>query len=83
MKKINLDDTLPNADDKLIMNIMAQEYHFRSDGNGLGVKELEEVFDYTTETLRNKLKNLYERGLLEKVKGRPVTYKISRDYLEN
>ncbi|TJX14976.1 Fic family protein [Tissierella creatinini] len=82
MKKIELDETLSNIDDKVIMNIMAQEYHFRSTGNGIGVEELGGVFDYTPETLRNKLKNLYERGLLEKVKGRPVTYKISKNYLE-
>lgn len=83
MKKIELDDNLSNNDEKNIMAIMAQEYHFKSTGEGIGVKELKEVFDYTSETLRNKLRNLYERGLIEKVKSRPVTYKISKNYLEN
>ena len=85
MEKINNDDSLTSKDEKDIMGIMAQEYHFRSRSHseGIGVKELEQVFDYTAETIRNKLRKLNERGLIEKVKGRPVNYIISRSYLEN
>lgn len=85
MEKIDNDDSLISKDEKDIMGNMAQEYHFSSIPNseGIGVNELRQVFDYTAETIRNNLRKLNERGLIEKVKGRPVGYIISRDYLEN
>lgn len=84
--KIESDEDLLNKDEKNIMSIMAQEYHFKSYTSGVGVKELKElkeVFNYTPETIRIKLKKMYERGLIEKVKSKPVKYIISRSYLEN
>jgi DeoR/GlpR family transcriptional regulator of sugar metabolism len=43
------------------MVIMAQEYHFDSSRDGLGVKELQEIFPYTDNTIRKKLKELHEK----------------------
>ncbi|MDD4088509.1 MAG: Fic family protein [Tissierellia bacterium] len=83
MKKIENDKILINADEKEIMNIMSQEYHFNAHSSGIGVKELQTIFDYTPETIRNKLRSLYDRGLIEKVSGKPVKYTISKSYLEN
>lgn len=82
-EKIINDDHLVNEDEKNIMSIMAQEYHFNSSRDGIGVVELKEIFHYTDDTIRKKLKELHEKGLLSKVKGRPVKYIISKDYLEN
>ncbi len=82
MEKIKTDDTLKNEDEKIIMSIMAQEYHFNPSTDGIGVVELKDVFDYTDETIRLKLKDLYDRGLVEKIKSRPVKYIVSREYLE-
>ena len=83
MSKIENDDGLKNEDEKNIMGIMAQEYHFNPLSEGIGVSDLRAVFDYTDETIRVKLKDLFERGFIEKIKGRPVKYLMSRDYLEN
>ncbi len=80
--KITEDTNLINEYEKNIMRIMAQDYHFSSSSEGIGVSELMETFDYTDETIRKKLKELYEKGLLEKTKGRPVKYRISKNYLE-
>lgn len=65
------------------MGIMAQEYHFNSSREGIGVKELKEVFTYTDDTIRSKLKAIYEKGLIDKTKGRPIKYIISNNYLES
>jgi DeoR/GlpR family transcriptional regulator of sugar metabolism len=65
------------------MNIMSQEYHFNPFSTGIGVKELQSKFNYKPETIRNKLKTLCERGLIEKVSGKPVKYVISKSYLES
>ena len=65
------------------MEFMAQEYYFDSSRDGAGVKELKEVLSYTNNTIRNKLKELHEKDLIYKVKGRPVKYILSRNYLEN
>lgn len=83
IKKIETDDILSNRDEKNIMGIMAQEYHFDSSRDGLGVKELQEIFSYTDNTIRKKLKELHEKDLIYKVKGRPVKYIISKNYLES
>lgn len=83
MSKIENDDGLKNEDEKNIMGIMAQEYHFNPLSEGIGVSDLRAVFDYTDETIRVKLKSLFDRGFIEKIKGRPVKYLISKDYLEN
>jgi Fic family protein len=83
LKKIESDDSLLNADEKEIMNIMSQEYHFNPFSTGIGVKELQSKFNYKPETIRNKLKTLCERGLIEKVSGKPVKYVISKSYLES
>lgn len=83
MEKIDKDENLENDDEKVIMGIMAQEYHFNSLREGIGVKELKEVFDYTNATIRKKLRNLHKKNLLEKVKGNPVEYVISKEYLES
>lgn len=83
MEKIRSDNELKNEDEKEIMSIMAQEYHFRSTADGIGVEELQKVLDYTSETIRLKLKKLYDRNLIEKVKGRPVKYIITQSYLES
>lgn len=82
-EKISIDENLPSEDEKQIMNVMAQEYHFNPSADGIGVNELKEVFDYTDETIRLKLREVYAKGLIEKIKSRPVRYVISRDYLEN
>lgn len=82
MNKINSDEELLNSDEKEIMSIMSQEYHFNSYSEGVGVDELQSIFSYTSETIRNKLKNLNNRGMIEKIKGRPVRYIISKSYLE-
>ena len=65
------------------MSIMAQEFHFNPSKEGIGVTELKPVFGYAEDTIRIKLKKLYERGLVEKIKSRPVKYVISSKYLEN
>ena len=83
IEKIEKDDNLSNQDEKNIMSIMAQEYHFSSSRDGIGVKELKEIFSYTDDTIRKKLKELHEKELICKVKGRPVKYIISKIYLEN
>lgn len=83
MEKIKSDEDILNSDEEKIMTIMSQEYFFNFISEGIGVNELQEVFDYTDETLRNKLKSLYTRGLIEKVSGKPVKYKISKSYLES
>ncbi len=83
MEKIKSDEAILNSDEEKIMTIMSQEYFFNFINEGIGVDELQEVFDYTDETLRNKLKSLYTRGLIEKVSGKPVKYKISKSYLES
>lgn len=83
MSKIENDDGLKNEDEKNIMGIMAQEYHFNPLSEGIGVSDLRAVFDYTDETIRVKLKGLFDRGFTEKIKGRPVKYLMSGDYLEN
>lgn len=83
MEKIKSDEAILNSDEEKIMTIMSQEYFFNFISEGIGVDELQEVFDYTDETLRNKLKSLYTRGLIEKVSGKPVKYKISKSYLES
>jgi len=83
LKKIESDEILFNADEKEIMNFMSQEYHFNTHSSGIGVKELQTIFNYKPETIRNKLKGLYERGLIEKVSGKPVKYIISKSYLES
>lgn len=83
MSKIENDDGLKNEDEKNIMGIMAQEYHFNPLSDGIGVSDLRAVFDYTDETIRVKLKSLFDRGFIEKIKGRPVKYLMSGDYLEN
>ncbi len=83
IEKIKDDKNLLNEDEKVIMSIMAQEYHFNPLIDGIGVKELKEVFDYTDETIRIKLKRIHERGLIDKIKSRPVKYVISREYLES
>ena len=82
MEKIKDDDTLKNEDERIIMDIMAQEYYFNPSTDGTGVAELKGVFDYTDETIRLKLRDLFNRGLVDKIKGRPVKYMISREYLE-
>ena len=82
MEKIRNDDG-KNEDKKNIMSIMAQEFHFNPLSEGIGIADLRDVFDYTDETIRMKLKNLFDRGLVEKIKSRPVKYRISNDYLEN
>lgn len=83
MEKIKRDETILNSDEEKIMNIMSQEYFFNFNTEGIGVNELQKVFDYTPETLRYKLKNLYVRGLIEKISGKPVKYMISKSYLES
>lgn len=83
MEKIKSDEAILNSDEEKIMTIMSQEYFFNFISEGIGVDELQEVFDYTDETLRNKLKSIYTRGLIEKVSGKPVKYKISKSYLES
>ena len=83
MKKIESDEELLNSDEKEIMKIVSQEYHFKSYADGIGVNELQSVLNYTPETIRNKLKKLYDRGLIEKVNGKPIKYIISKSYLEN
>ena len=83
MYKIKNDDELKNEDEKNIMGIMVQEYHFNSLSEGIGVSDLRYLFDYTDETIRVKLRDLFDRGLIERVKGRPVKYLMSKDYLEN
>lgn len=83
MKKIQEDEELQKEDEKEIMSIMAQEYHFKSTKDGIGVEELQEAIGYTPETIRLKLKKLYDRNLIEKVKGRPVKYIITQSYLES
>lgn len=82
-KKIKTDEILLTHDEKNIMGVMAQEYHFNSSRDGVGVKELKEIFPYTDNTIRKKLKELHEKDLIYKVKGRPVKYMISKNYLEN
>ena len=82
MGKIKGDDTLKNEDERIIMDIMAQEYYFNLSTDGMGVAELKDVFDYTDETIRLKLKDLFNRGLVDKIKSRPVKYMISSEYLE-
>lgn len=84
--KINDDDSLVNEFEKTIMSIMAQEFHFNPRNDGVGVKDLKSLggtFNYTDETIRIKLRKIHERGLIEKIKSKPVKYVISRDYLEN
>ena len=83
VNKIESDDILSNDDEKNIMLIMAEEYHFSSSRDGMGVKELKEMFSYTDATIRKKLRDLDERNLISKVKGRPVKYIISKEYLED
>ncbi len=83
MEKIRNDNNLFNEDERIIMEFMAQEYYFDSSRDGAGVKELKEVLSYTNNTIRNKLKELHEKDLIYKVKGRPVKYILSRNYLEN
>jgi Fic family protein len=83
MNKIKNDHELKKEDEKNIMGIMAQEYHFNPLPKGIGVSELKDIFGYTDETIRMKLKSLFDRGLVEKIKSRPVKYLISKDYLEN
>ena len=68
---------------KILVSIMAQEYHFNSSREGIGAKELKEVFTYTDDTIRSKLKVIYEKGLIDKTKGRPAKYIISNNYLES
>lgn len=82
INKIESDDSLSSDDEKSIMTIMAQEYHFSSSRDGMGVKELKEIFPYTDATIRKKLRDLDEKNLISKVKGRPVKYIISKEYLE-
>lgn len=82
ISKIKDDITLKNEDEKNIMSIMAQEYHFNPLTDGIGVVELKDVFDYTDETIRLKLRDLFNRGLIYKIKRRPVKYIMSREYLE-
>ncbi|TCK93159.1 Fic family protein [Natranaerovirga hydrolytica] len=83
IKRIESDEKLSNADEKNIMSVMAQEYHFDSLRDGIGVNELKKILPYTDDTIRKKLKNLCENGLIDKVKSRPVKYIISKNYLEN
>jgi len=83
IEKIEIDEVLLDEDEKNIMSIMAQEYYFNPSRDGAGIKELSQVFDYTDETIRKKLKTIYEKGLIEKIKSRPVKYIISKHYLEN
>ena len=83
MVKIDGDQNLSNDDEKTIMQIMAQEYYFAFSRDGIGVAELKEVFSYTDNTIRSKLKELNEKDLIHKVKGRPVKYILSKNYLEN
>lgn len=83
MVKIDGDQNLSNDDEKTIMQIMAQEYYFALSRDGIGVAELKEVFSYTDNTIRSKLKELNEKDLIHKVKGRPVKYILSKNYLEN
>lgn len=83
MRKIDNDRDLTNDDEKVIMEVMAQEYYFNFSRDGIGVRELKEVFSYTDNTIRNKLKGLHEKDLIYKVKGRPVKYILSENYLEN
>lgn len=82
VNKIESDDSLSSDDEKNIMLVMAEEYHFSSSRDGIGVKELKEMFSYTDATIRKKLRDLDERNLISKVKGRPVKYIISKEYLE-
>ena len=83
MVKIDGDQNLSNDDEKTIMQMMAQEYYFAFSRDGIGVAELKEVFSYTDNTIRSKLKELNEKDLIHKVKGRPVKYILSKNYLEN
>lgn len=83
MEKIKRDNTLKNEDERIIMGIMAQEYHFNPSSEGIALLELREISDYTDETIRVELKKLFERRLIEKVKSRPVKYIVSKSYLEN
>ena len=83
IEKIESDENLLNKDEKAIMAIMAQEHHFRLSRDGIAVKQLQEVFNYTSETIRIKLRKMHERGLIEKVQSRPVKYIISKKYLED
>ncbi len=82
IEKIGKDEALTNQDEKTILGIMAQEHHFNSLADGIGIEDLKEVFNYTNETIRLKLKELYNKGLIEKIKSRPVRYVISKGYLE-
>lgn len=82
IEKIKSDNSLSSDDEKGIMGIMAQEYHFSPSRDGLGVKDLKELFPYTDSTIRKKLRDLNEKNLISKVKGRPIKYIISKEYLE-
>ncbi|OLS03217.1 Fic family protein [Tissierella creatinophila] len=83
-EKINNDERLVDNDEINMVFILAQELYFTNDKQkGLSIKDFEVNVGYTAATIRKKLKTVEEKGIIKKIKDKPIRYIISSDYLES
>lgn len=82
-KKIEKEPELRDKDEiyRKIMFVLAQN-HFFDSSSGLTVKELSEIFEKSTVTIRNLMKELSSLALVEQIGERPVYYCIKQKYFE-
>lgn len=82
-EKIKNDTNVETKDEFNIMDVLIQDYYFSLDNKGITIKELMESLGYSDVTVRKKLKQMEDKGLVKRIKSNPLVYILSEGYLES
>lgn len=82
-EKIQNDENIETEEELDVMFVLIQDHYFSLDSKGMTVKDMVEVLQNSTVTVRKKLKAMEEKGLIKRIKSNPLVYILPNEYLEN
>ncbi|SHH85813.1 Fic family protein [Sporanaerobacter acetigenes] len=82
-EKIQNDENIETEEELDVMFALIQDHYFSLDSKGMTVKDMVEVLQNSTVTVRKKLKAMEGKGLIKRIKSNPLVYILPDEYLEN
>lgn len=82
-EKIQNDENIETEEELDVMFALIQDHYFSLDSKGMTVKDMVEVLQNSTVTVRKKLKAMEGKGLIKRIKSNPLVYILPNEYLEN
>lgn len=82
-EKIQNDENIETEEELDVMFVLIQDHYFSLDSKGMTVKDMVEVLQNSTVTVRKKLKAMEGKGLIKRIKSNPLVYILPDEYLEN